>query len=43
MEEMYDGEMDDLMSKIIASTESKPPSKPAKKTIKAKRAKKAKK
>jgi flagellar motor component MotA len=43
MEEMYDGEMDDLIDEIIKLNESKSPSKPAKKTIKAKRAKKAKK
>ena len=43
MEEMYDGEMDDLIDEIIKLNEKKSPSKPAKRPKKAKTAKKAKK
>lgn len=43
MEEMYDGEMDDLIDEIIKLNENKPPSKVARKPKKAKTAKKAKK
>jgi flagellar motor component MotA len=43
MEEMYDGEMDELIDEIIKLNEKKVPSKPATKPKKAKKAKKAKK
>ena len=43
MEEMYDGEMDDLIDEIVKLNEKKGPSKPSKKPVKAKPAKKPKK
>ncbi len=43
MEEMYDGEMDELIDEIINLNENKAPSKPVTKPKKAKSAKKAKK
>jgi hypothetical protein len=43
MEEMYDGEMDDLIDEIVKLNEKKLPSKPEKKPKKAKATKKAKK
>jgi hypothetical protein len=43
MEEMYDGEMDELIDEIIKLNEKNAPSKPATKPKKAKSAKKAKK